>query len=99
MMQKIKQLRRKIDEVDEQILHALSERAEICRSIGQVKEKHGMPIQDFPRESTVYTHIREKAATLGLSPSHVEAVYRQIINMCSVVQNSKRKRSETELEA
>jgi chorismate mutase len=90
-VQEIKQLRKRIDEVDEQILQSLSERAEICRSIGLVKEKHGIPIQDFPRETDVYAHIREKAAELGLDPSHVEAVYRQIVNMCSAVQDSKRK--------
>ncbi len=88
-MQEIKQLRRKIDEVDEQILKSLSERAEICRSIGLVKEKHGIPIQDYPRENGVYAHIREKAAELGLDPYHMEAIYRQIVNMCSAVQGSK----------
>jgi chorismate mutase len=88
-MQEIKQLRKKIDEVDEQILRSLSERAEICRSIGLVKEKHGIPIQDYPRENDVYAHIRKKAAELGLDPYHVEAIYRQIVNMCSAVQGSK----------
>lgn len=88
-MQEIKQLRKKIDEVDEQILQSLSERAEICRSIGLVKEKHGLPIQDFPRENDVYAHIREKAAELDLDPYHMEAIYRQIVNMCSSVQGSK----------
>jgi chorismate mutase len=90
-VQEIKQLRKRIDEVDEQILQSLSKRAEICRSIGLVKETHGIPIQDFPRETDVYAHIREKAAELGLDPAHVEAVYRQIVNMCSAVQDSKRK--------
>ena len=90
-MQEIKQLRKKIDEEDEQILQSLSERAEICRSIGLVKEKHGLPIQDYPRENDVYAHIREKAAELGLDPYHVEAIYRQIVNMCSAVQYSKGK--------
>jgi len=90
-MQEIKQLRQRIDEVDEQILQSLSERAEICRAIGLVKEKHGIPIQDFPRENTVYAHIREKASELGLDPANIEAIYRQIVNMCSAVQDSKRK--------
>jgi chorismate mutase len=90
-VQEIKQLRKRIDEVDEQILQSLSKRMEICRSIGLVKETHGIPIQDFPRETDVYAHIREKAAELGLDPAHVEAVYRQIVNMCSAVQDSKRK--------
>jgi len=90
-VQEIKQLRKRIDEVDEQILQSLSKRAEICRSIGLVKEKHGIPVQDFPRETDVYEHVREKAAELGLDPSHVEAIYLQIVNMCSAVQNSERK--------
>jgi len=90
-MESIKQLRKRIDEVDEQILQSLSKRTEICRSIGLVKEKHGFPIQDFPRENDVYAHIRERAAELGLDPSHVEAIYGEIVNMCSAVQDSKGK--------
>jgi chorismate mutase len=90
-MEEIKQLRRRIDEVDEQILQSLSKRTEICRSIGLIKEKHGFPIQDFPRENDVYAHIRERAAELGLDPSHVEAIYSQIVNMCSLVQGLKEK--------
>jgi chorismate mutase len=97
-MENIKQLRKKIDEVDDQILQSLSQRAEICRSIGLVKEKHGIPIQDFPRENDVYAHIRERAAELGLDPAYVEAIYRQIVSMCSAVQNSKSFRKEGKME-
>ena len=84
-------MRKKVDEVDELILQSLSERVSICRSIGLVKEKHGIPIQDYPRENDVYAHIREKAAELGLDPSPVEAIYRYIVSMCSAVQDSKKK--------
>lgn len=91
-MQEIKQFRKRIDEVDEEILHFLSERAKICRSIGLVKEKIELPIQDFPRENDVFAHMREKAAELGLDPVHVEAIYRQIVSMCSAVQSSKKKK-------
>ncbi len=85
-MENIKQLRKRIDELDEQILQSLSERAEICRSIGLVKKKHGIPTQDLLRENGVYAHIKGKAANLGLDPTQVEAIYRQIVNMCSVIQ-------------
>ena len=85
-MENINQLRKRIDEVDEQILHSLSERAEICRAIGLLKKKHRIPIKDLPRENDVYTHVREKAAGLGLDPVQVEAVYRKIVNMCTAVQ-------------
>jgi chorismate mutase len=87
-VQEIKQLRKRIDEVDEQILQFLCERMGICRSIGLIKEKHGMPIQDFPRENDVYAHVREKAAELGLDPSSMEVIYHQIVNMCSIAQES-----------
>lgn len=88
-MEGIKQLRKRIDEVDEQILQSLNKRMEMCKSIGLVKKKHGIPIQDLPRESDVYANIKEKAADLGLDPAQVEAIYRQIVNMCSAVQELK----------
>ena len=98
-MQDIKQLRKRIDEVDEQILRSLCQRADICRSIGLLKDKHGFSIQDFPRENDVYAHIRERAGEVGLEPSHVEAIYRRIVNMCSAVQDLNEKvRNETEME-
>ena len=93
-MENIKQLRKRVDEVDEQILESLSQRVEICRSIGLVKEKNEIPIQDFPRENNVYAHIRGRAVALGLDPSHVEAIYRQIVNMCIAVQDLKNVRNE-----
>jgi chorismate mutase len=85
----VKQLRKKIDEVDEQILHSLSKRTELCKSIGLAKKKQGIPIKDLPRENDVYTHIKEKAADLGLDPAQVETIYRQIVNMCSAIQDLK----------
>jgi chorismate mutase len=85
-LEDITRLRKRIDEVDEQILRSLSERAEICRSIGLVKKKHKIPVKDVPRENNVYMHIKEKAAALGLDPEQVEAIYNQIVKMCSSVQ-------------
>jgi chorismate mutase len=91
-MDNINQLRKRIDEVDEQILQSLGRRAEICRSIGLLKKKQRIPIKDLPRENDVYTHIRKKAAVLGLDAVQVEAIYRQIVNMCTAVQEGEEKR-------
>ena len=90
-MEKISQLRKKIDKLDEQILRLLSERVKICRSIGSVKREHGIAIKDAYRESEVYAHVKEKAAELSLDPAQVGAVYRQIINMCHSVQELEEK--------
>jgi chorismate mutase len=85
-MEDIKQLRRRIDEVDKQILLALAERVNACKAIGVAKRKQGLPIKDSTRENEVYQQIKKKSGELGLDSSQVEAVYREIVNMCSAVQ-------------
>ena len=90
-MEGIQKLRKRIDEIDEQILRLLGERAEICRSIGLLKKEQGMPITDASRENEVYAKVRVKATDFSLDSNEAEAVYRQIVNMYSSVQESKEK--------
>ena len=85
-MDEIPKLRKKVDEIDDQILKALCERVKICKAIGDAKKKQGMPVRDTSRENEVYKRIKEKAAQFQLDPVQVEAVYREIVNMCSAVQ-------------
>jgi chorismate mutase len=85
-MDEIPKLRRQVDKIDDQILSALCERVKVCREIGDAKKKLGMPIRDASRETEVYLRIKEKGAQLGLNKGQVEAVYREIVNMCSAVQ-------------
>jgi chorismate mutase len=85
-MAELKRLRGKIDEVDGQILRLLGERAKICEEIGSAKKAQRLPIKDTARESEVYKRVREQAEKFGLNPVQVEAVYREIVNMCSSVQ-------------
>ncbi|MGA3290476.1 MAG: chorismate mutase [Candidatus Bathyarchaeia archaeon] len=86
MKDEIQQLRKKVDQVDEQILNALSERAKLCRAIGLIKKKKDLQIRDTARETEVYKSVKEKAVQFHLDPLQVEAVYREIVNMCSAVQ-------------
>lgn len=90
----ISRLRKRIDELDELILDTLSERAETCRLIGELKKKQKIPIKDMPRENDVYAHIKKKAAALGLDPVQVKEVYRQIVNICSTIQELEEKRDK-----
>ncbi len=91
MMADLKQLRKRVDEVDEQILQALNERVKICKAIGAAKNEQKIPIKDSDRENEVYKRARKRAAELALEPDQVEAVYREIVNMCSAVQEVKEK--------
>ena len=85
-MDEIQKLRKKVDEIDDQILKALCERVKICKAIGESKKKQGMPIRDSSRENEVYRRIKEKSVKFQLDPAQIERVYREIVNMCSAVQ-------------
>jgi chorismate mutase len=79
-------LREKIDNIDDQILFALSERVKVCKAIGVAKKKQKMPIRDESRESELYLRVKEKSKKLGLNETQIEQLYREIVNMCSAVQ-------------
>jgi len=86
MEAKIRQQRKKIDEIDKKIVLLLHERVEICKDIGEEKRIQGLPVNDAKREEEVYNHVRERATELSLNPTKIEAVYREIVNICKSVQ-------------
>ncbi len=85
-MEDIQTLRKRVDEIDDQIIKALSERVKTCRAIGEAKKQQGLPVRDKSRENEVYVKVKEKAVKLGLDSAQIEALYREIVNMCSAVQ-------------
>ena len=46
-MDKLEHYRKKVDKIDEQIINALCERVKICKAIGGVKRKKGLPVRDL----------------------------------------------------
>jgi len=90
-LERILSLRRKIDEIDEQILRFLKKRVEVCRSLGKTKREHGIPIRDYKREDELYANAVKRASELGLNPQEVKAVYREIIAMSIRAQESETK--------
>ena len=86
MTDELERYRKKVDEVDDLILKALTERVKVCMAIGLVKKKRGIQVKDAAREDEVYRRMQEKSAELGLNSQQVRAVYREIVNMCSTVQ-------------
>ena len=85
-MDEIQKLRKKVDELDDQILKALCDRVKVCKAIGDAKRKQGMQIRDSSRENEVYSRIKEESVQFQLDPVQIERVYREIVNMCSAVQ-------------
>jgi chorismate mutase len=86
MLDELELYRKEVDQVDDLILKSLTERVKICMAIGLLKKKRGLPVKDISRENDVYKKVKEKSAKLCLDSERVEAVYREIVNMCSAVQ-------------
>jgi len=78
--------RKRIDEIDEEILRLLKERVNVSKIIGDVKREHGLPIRDHRREEEVYKHITGRASELGMNPLEIEGIYRKIVAVCAHAQ-------------
>ena len=85
-MDKLEELREKVDATDDQILRDIVQRVKICRAIGELKKQQGKPVQDLNREVQVFKRARERAELFKLDPDKIERLYREIVNMCSAVQ-------------
>lgn len=76
--ERISQLRREIDGIDEQLLELLSKRMKISHEIGLYKKEHSMPVL----QSSRYNDILEKRSAigcqLGLTPDFVKTIFQDI---------------------
>ncbi len=72
-------LRRRLNEVDRQILALVAERKELSEEIARVKRRTGYPTRDYEREREVILAARSTAAELGLSPALAESLVRLLI--------------------
>jgi chorismate mutase-like protein len=77
--------RKTIDQLDEQIVRLISQRAEAARSIGELKHSSGLPVYEPGRESQVFDHIR--AVNPGPLPdSEMMHIYERIIDVMRTLQ-------------
>jgi chorismate mutase len=81
--------RRKIDEVDEQLVRLLNERTKAALEIGKLKKDAAMAIYEPGREKAVFDHVF--AANPGPLPNEqLQHIYERIIDvMRTLQQNSK----------
>ncbi len=71
--------RQKIDEIDEEILRLLNERAKHVIAVGEIKKKNNAPIWVPSREQAIYERL--KNLNTGPFPtSCIKSVYREIIS-------------------
>lgn len=77
--------RQKIDELDEQIVRLISQRAEAAKAIGELKRTADLPIYEPNREQDVFNHVR--TANPGpLADAEIQHVYERIIDVMRTLQ-------------
>ncbi len=77
--------RRKIDELDEQIIRLINQRAEAARAIGEIKQKTGLPVYEPQREKDVFDHVR-RTNPGPLTEAEIVDVYERIIDVMRALQ-------------
>jgi chorismate mutase len=77
--------RKKIDELDEQIVKLISERAAAAVAIGKLKQETAAPIYEPNREHVVFAHVREVNPG-PLSGVQVQDIYERIMDVMRALQ-------------
>ncbi len=80
----LEELRRRIDELDEQIVVALAGRLELARATRL--QKTNVTVHDPEREAAVLAHVEGVAARCGVDPAVILPVYALILELCRELQ-------------
>lgn len=72
-------LRRRLTEIDRQLITLMAERQSVSRSVAEVKRSTGYPTRDYEREREVILGARNVASELGVSPELAEGMLRMLI--------------------
>ena len=77
--------RKKIDELDEQIVALISKRAEAAKAIGELKRTTEIPVYEPKREQEVFNHV--KTVNPGpLSDTEMLDVYERLMDVMRSLQ-------------
>ncbi|HWR14394.1 MAG TPA: chorismate mutase [Terriglobales bacterium] len=79
--------RKKIDEIDPQLVRLLNERAEAAREIGRVKRNLDIPIREHDREREVLRNI-SRANKGPLSNTDLHLIFESIMDIMRNIQKS-----------
>ncbi|MFB6284147.1 MAG: chorismate mutase [Halobacteria archaeon] len=84
----LREVRREIEEIDREILDAVTRRTDLGERVVELKRENDMEIGDREREREILDEVREVAEERGLDPDLVEEVYEILIEL-----NKQRQRS------
>ena len=78
IMDVIKLNRKKINQIDNQIVELLIKRNKISQEIIDFKENQGIPVYDFERESDIIISLKNKFEGL-INPNEIEMLFKDIL--------------------
>jgi chorismate mutase len=82
IVKSIDELRQRIDELDDQLVRLLNERASYALAIGKIKQEMHIEIYQPGREHEVLRHVQARTVAMGgpLSPSALARLFERIID-------------------
>ena len=84
--EELKKNREDILKIDDEIFNLLNKRAEISSKIGEIKKKLKLEVYQPHREVEVIQNVKNKPS--NLKPSHIEAIWKEIMGACKDMQGS-----------
>jgi chorismate mutase/prephenate dehydrogenase len=87
--ERIDELRREIDRINQRLLTLIAERQDISVAIGALKSSHGLPLYSEEREAVLLETFRGDALRMDLDPDYVEELMRVVLEHSRAAQRRK----------
>ena len=75
----LEELRRRVSDIDRQLIQLVAERRNVSEEVAQVKRATGRSVRDYEREREVILGVRTMAEERGVSPALAEQLLRLLI--------------------
>ncbi len=86
---KLDELRKEIDRINQRLLSVIAERQEVSVAIGAHKAAHGLALYSEEREAELLETFRREAARMDLDPDYVEELMRVVLEHSRAAQRRK----------
>ena len=87
-MNKIKDLRSKINEIDKKLLDLIIERLQVVREIGREKSKKGIGIIDKNREQEIFKKLIGQAEKQEIDPEIIRKIWKMLMKLSYEIEAS-----------
>ena len=72
------ELRKQIDELDNQLMDLLAKRMRVCREIGQYKKEHNMTVLQTARYNEILEKRGAQGALCGMGAKFVKKIFEEV---------------------